>query len=108
MKKWSLALILSMAILAGCGSNQSSAQTTESNVEVMDNRTETEKSGGSGSTVVDNRQRKETAALFRASARAAGSLRVSSGRMISSMSFRAESRSRILRPVVPALPSIKT
>ena len=52
MKKWSLALILSMAILAGCGSNQSSAQTTEANVEVKDNRTETEKSGGSGSIVV--------------------------------------------------------
>ena len=64
MKKWSLALVLSMAILAGCGSNQSSAQTTEANVEVKDNRTETEKSGGSGSTVVDNRQKKETASAM--------------------------------------------
>ena len=62
MKKWSLALILSMAILAGCGSTQSPAQTTEANVEVKDNRTETEKSGGSGSTVVDNRQKKQITA----------------------------------------------
>ena len=61
MKKWSLALILSMAIMAGCGSNPSSAQATEANVEVKDNRTETEKSSGSGSTVVDNRQKKESA-----------------------------------------------
>lgn len=64
MKKWSLALIFSMAILAGCGSTQSPAQTTEANVEVKDNRTETEKSGGSGSTVVDNRQKKETASAM--------------------------------------------
>ena len=44
----------------------------------------------------------------RAAALAEGSLRTSSGRMISSRSCLCARRSRIRRPVVPALPSIKT
>ena len=41
------------------------------------------------------------------SARAAGSLRLSSSIRISSMSLRPENRSYILRPVVPSFPSMK-
>ena len=53
------------------------------------------------------RQRNAISHELSASFRAAGSLRISSGRVTSSKSPREESLSKILSPVVPALPSMK-
>ena len=54
------------------------------------------------------RQRKTTSALLMYSALTAGSLRLSSGMVRISISGRMESRSSILRPVVPWRPSMNT
>ena len=57
---------------------------------------------------LSGKQRKTMSASFSSLSLAVGSLRLASGISISSMSFRAFSRSWIFRPVVPCCPSIKT
>ncbi len=56
MKKVLIALLLTTVMLAGCGSDTGA---TQSNVQVIDNRTEAE--GANGSAVVDNRQKDDSA-----------------------------------------------
>ena len=60
------------------------------------------------SAAASGRHRKAMSASFSAALRAAGSLRTASSSVISAMSSRASSRSRMRSPVVPALPSINT
>ncbi len=61
MKRGFAVLLMATVLLAGCGTTVSETQTTESNVQVNDNRSSSDESKeSSSSTVVDNRQKEDT------------------------------------------------